>query len=378
MYSKSKDTHVKKMHATKKLQETLLYKEAIGNLQSYYQLSLKKEQKQQSYSKRICRINKNTGEVTSPIFSFEKHHKTYTKTMMQKITVLEHTAKELDLVPIFMTITLPSKYHPFAGRMNKGKYTYTNINPNFSFDFTCEAINSGYRELNTLFRTFYKRVKGIVGQVIYIKVFEPHITMIPHLHVLFFVEKYMLQSVSEEFEKLVFENELEQVDFSESSCKDDIRSASAYMRKYITKELNSGEDAFEARVIDGWKKEHKIRIISTSNTELSTLLYQKIYFNIPPHIKELMNKYMERKKISFFQFLQWNTQIIETLVKEEKYGTEIEKKVINTFQIFRIEIHKTRKRKNGVLVYNTEGLVIRFLEKVIYDKKNYVTERILP
>lgn len=366
------------MHATKKLQETSLYKEAISNLQSYYHLSLKKEQKQQSYSKRICRINKNTGEVTSPIFSFKKHHKTYAKTMMQKITVLEHTAKELDLVPIFMTITLPSKYHPFAGRMNKGKYTYTNINPNFSFDFMCEAINSGYRELNTLFRTFYKRVKGIVGQVIYIKVFEPHITMIPHLHVLFFVEKYMLQSVSEEFEKLVFENELEQVDFSESSCKDDIRSASAYMRKYITKELNSGEDAFEARVIDGWKKEHKIRIISTSNTSLSTLLYQKIYFNIPPHIKELMNKYMERKNISFFQFLQWNTQIIETLVKEEKHGTEIEKKVINTFQIFRVEIHKTRKRKNGVLVYNTEGLVIKYLEKVIYDRENYYTERILP
>jgi hypothetical protein len=113
---------------------------------------------------------------------------------------------------------------------------------------------------------------------LYVKVVEVHKTFLPHFHILFYVEKSEIKIIKKIFDKINIEFSLAQSDFE--VIKTNINRASKYILKYVLKSLNSNEDYYKARLIDGWKRQYKIRMITMSNLDLSLYEFRTIYYGL--------------------------------------------------------------------------------------------------
>ena len=119
------------LYSNTKLQKTKRYEEYQTLKDKYYKLSLTKEQGQQSFLKyNMILRNQSTNEVLDINYNFEKYYKKYTKSIEQKIYTIEAIAKEKNLVPVFITLTLPTQYHPFKSIKYKDKRLYCSKSSN--------------------------------------------------------------------------------------------------------------------------------------------------------------------------------------------------------------------------------------------------------
>jgi hypothetical protein len=192
---------------------------------------------------------------------------------------------------LFITLTLPSSFHPFKSVATPTGRLYVEDNKDFAFSSIKEAVSCGYKELNNIYQTFYKRVKNYVkNDLYYIKAIENHSTMIPHLHLVLYFPLDKLDFVKAVFKRVVEHFKLNRTDLEEVVFKDNINYASKYLLKYIIKDLNNGSDIFKARVLDGWKRYHKIRVLTSSLLPLNVMVYKKIYSAV---------SLIEKNKISF-------------------------------------------------------------------------------
>ncbi|MEA2017041.1 MAG: replication endonuclease [Campylobacterota bacterium] len=275
---------------TKKLQEHKLYKELQQNLKDYYNLSLHKEHKQKTYLKKFNFKNCRSGEVIKLDYDFEQKYKEYSKTTQQRVSTISAMAHRKEFVSVFITFTLPSEYHPFKSIKKGNERLYTSINPDFSFNSIDEAVSQGYKHLNKIYQTFYKRVKNYTkNDLYYVKAIEQHNSTIPHLHLLIFFPLEKAEFIKTTFKRVVNHFNLTVVDYQSTNFNESISYASNYLLKYITKDLNSGADYFQARVLDGWKRKHKIRVLSNSNLPLTLKIYKQIYHSISNIEKKRLN-----------------------------------------------------------------------------------------
>ena len=367
------------LNATKRLQNTNEYKEFEELKHSYYKLSLKKEQNQQSFFKRMLIKNEDSGELFSLNHSFEKYYKNYTKSIEQKVYAIEKIAKDRGLAPIFITLTLPSDYHPFQSINHKGKRKYVALNENFAFDDIETAITDGYQYLNHIYRTFYKRVKNSVKDLLYVKVVENHQTMIPHFHVLFYVKIEKNKIIKKIFDNIQIEFNLSQTDFEfannelqevdTKNVKTGINRASKYIMKYIVKTLNDGSDYHKARVLDGWKRHHKIRTITMSNLPLSMAEYRAIYHNLDEDSKNELLEEARAKEVNLFYYILKNMFKVKKIYKDnsvklKKYGNIDNAKIIFFASVTRF---KTRVGYR----YTTNSFTLFINHKLIYEKQQF-------
>jgi len=277
-----------------------------------YYYSLESEKKQTNYVKNLQNIkNVKTGEVIKLQFNYESKQKEYVKTIEQKVHALVTLAKSESLMPIFLTLTLPSKYHPFKTLKN-GKMI---PNKNYKFEKLEDAIIEGYQELKGIYRIFYKRLKSHSKNIYFIKVVEPHKSLIPHMHVLLFVKENKIDTTKKLFYKVCQENKFQRVEFDESLLTENINNAVGYIMKYILKTLNSNDEFFK-RWQDGWRKKHKIRACELSNLAISIEIYKKLYYNLPEDTKESIQKEIEKNNQSFFEYFIKHTTI-EQITYEE-------------------------------------------------------------
>ncbi len=363
------------IYATKHLQITQRYQELTQNMKSYFELSLEKEHKQKSFLSRINWHNLTTGEIFKLDYQFDREYKKYIKLLEQKVSAIEQSAKEQGYVSVFMTFTLPSKFHPFKS-VKKGKgRLYVSLNNNFEFDSIQEAITCGYRFLNELLRKFYKRVKNYVcEEFLYVKVFEPHATTIPHVHYLVFFPLKHFEAVKGVYQRIVDFYGLNQSDFEVPKFRDNITYASRYLLKYITKNLQNGHDYFHIRSIDGWKRTHKIRVITSSFLGLSHFLYQKIYYALTSEVKSHIEALIKEQKIPYYLYFQKNCYINKTVNQIENTST---KTVKSTFgqpkALFTIELKTNRIRApNHTLAYRITDIHIKYQQKLLYKKANLI------
>jgi len=367
------------LKATKRLQQTQRYKEFVQLRDDYYHTSLKKEHNQQSYLKNMTLRNDVTGELLQLNHSFEKYYKNYTKSIEQKVYALEKIARDDDLVPIFITLTLPSRFHPFQSVRHSGKRNYVALNESFGFESIEEAISTGYKYLNHIYRTFYKRVKLQVKELLYIKVVEQHKTLIPHFHILFYVKKEKNKIIEKIFDNLINEFELSQTDLEfigdelhevdTKSVKTGINRASKYITKYIVKNLNDNADFFNARILDGWKRHHKIRIITMSNLPLSMAEYRAIYHNLDKEIKEELLNEAKKQDMSLFSYILENMFKLRKLQKNEaiaikKHGN-IDKAKIHFFA------NVTRYKRQVGYAYSLDSFTLFINHNLTYEKSQY-------
>jgi hypothetical protein len=372
------------LYTNKRLQKTNRYKKYNALIDKCYKTSIEKEKKQQEFYKKVEFANLKTGESYQITHSFEKYYKKYTKSIEQKIYTIEALARKKGLIPVFITLTLPSEFHPFRSIEYKKNRLYTNLNPDFSFDSIAMAIKTGYDYLNTVYRILYKRVKNKVSNLMYIKVVEAHKTMIPHFHILFFIPKEENKILFKEFVKIINEFELNQTDFSQTSelkeniidCnyKTNINHAAKYVMKYITKNLKNGADIFYARVLDGWKRIFKIRMITTSNLPLTLVEYRTIYYALDSEIKEALLKEAKVKQINLFYLILENLAKITTIKNMNDTIKRYRSLLRNRFIILKKIIRRQTDRGGYSYIINSFTF---FIDRVpIYKKQKHIKKYI--
>ena len=282
--------------------------------QELYKYSLHKEKQQSNFLRNQQNLkNVKTGEVLSLKYSFDFKQKEYVKTIEQKVNALVSIAIEQNLNPIFITLTVPSKFHPFKTLKNGVNVT----NKNYKFVKLDDAIVEAYEELKTIYRTFYKRLKNCSKNIYYIKITEPHKSLIPHMHILIFVENEHLSNTKKLFIKIYKEYKLQRVDYDESILNDNLHNAVGYIMKYVLKTINSNDEFFK-RWLDGWRKKYKIRACEMSNLPISVEVYKKLYYNLPKDLKESLQKEIESNNQSFFEYFIQNTEVHQIIYSEKE------------------------------------------------------------
>lgn len=246
------------------------YSEYIAKLTtSYVQSSMKRADKLNKYLEHISIKNKFTGEVHNLRSDFLGTAKDdYLWLVFQSVYMQNKLGS--DYQAVFMTVTLPSTFHPYITykRGKKLKNPIKNKRYNDSLSTGGDRLNKFFRDLYKDFKVGRKRVK-----LHYQKVIEPHKTFVPHLHALVYVEPQYTLAFQKHFQNMLKKHYLgKQNDFE--VIKDQKRSAT-YLLKYIKKNLD-GSNQHLAHMIDGWKKDNKIRIYTHSQISIPKFIFQKL------------------------------------------------------------------------------------------------------
>lgn len=372
-----------KGHYSKKLQNnSILYTELQENQKLYYEHSFEKENKQKSFLKYNQFINTKTGETLQLDYDFEKKYKEYSKITEQRALTIQELAKRKGFCSVFITLTLPSSYHPFKSIQTPKGRLYVEENEDFQFFTLKEAVESGYKKLNSIHQIFYKRLRNYVkNDLFYIRSVEHHGSMIPHCHLVLYFPVDCLDYVKNLFKKVVKEFELDRVDFEQVSFKNNINYASKYLLKYIIKDLNNGSDIYKARVLDGWKRYHKIRVLTTSVLPLNTMIYKKIYssvsfveknkiiFKINDNIvsmKEKIDNEVQKMGVPLYLYFQDNFSIQKIILDKNN-----ERKITNkgkTNSLFKVEFTSEKKTN----YYKIKSFQVLFDNQIIYKKNKFI------
>ncbi len=282
--------------------------------QELFFYSINKEKQQSNYLKNQQNLkNIKTGEVLTLKYSFDSKQKEYIKTIEQKANAIVSLAVTQDLKPIFITLTVPSEFHPFKTLKNG----IIVENKNYKFVKLDDAIIEAYTKIRDIYRIFYKRLKSYSKNIYYIKITEPHKSLIPHMHILLFVENKHLLNTKKLFIKIYKEYKLQRVDYDESILNDNLHNAVGYIMKYVLKTINSNDEFFK-RWLDGWRKKYKIRACEISNLPISVEVYKKLYYNLPKDLKESIQKKIESNNQSFFEYFIKNTEVHQIIYKKEE------------------------------------------------------------
>lgn len=375
--SKEKDTF------KNKLQEHLEMK------LSCIKTSLQREHNHNSFTKRLNIVNISNGEITN-VSSYVKSQIKNNQALNQKTSALIEIALKLGLTSVFITLTNPSEYHPFISNGQGDKFVRRN--PNFKFETIDAAIKEGYKNLNKIFRNFYKRTKELSKNIYYICCFEPHKSGIPHIHLLLFINEEYITDL-----KKVFSNQVKTYKLKKTDCKilNDAKKESslvaAYIKKYMFKTLETSNDNSEdkqlkqsySRYIDGWKKKYKIRQFKMSNLPLNLDIYKKLYHSLDrDYLNQLIKKLSTENK-SLFKYFMENINITKTvhnldtntfIQKENSLNTISEKEfevVIYVEEqskyIAAKDINKKFQKITQFVIYHN----VNNETNLIYDKQNY-------
>ena len=283
-----------------------------------------------------------------------------------KCKELERITKEEDLEPIFITLTNPSEFHPFI--TSKDKTKFVELNPNFNFLNLEDSIDESYINVNKIFREFYKNVKKRENKEMkFIKMIEPHRSLICHLHRILYIKKGTYLNVQEKFNRIKEKFELEQCKLERLT---DSRGSS-YIIKYLLKN-NKTEDI---RKFDGYKKNHNIRIFTMTNLPLSTTIFKKLYYSnkelnlkIIEDIKNGVSKYQ-----NLYHFYTKNTEIkeIKQDIKEKNLFKFFNKENKKMFLVFK----KTKTEENEIFKKDKKLIEEKYiseeeLKKLYFYKKD--------
>lgn len=192
-------------------------------------------------------------------------HRYYSE-VQNRVNTLIGEAERKELVPLFMTITLPSEYHPFK-LVNK-KFVR---NPKFNGTPPREAVKALTKRFAKLRNDRALREIGKENRIYY-RVNEPHKSGTPHTHILYYVPKESANRVISVFKRLYKEQG--------NDIRFDLRNAGAYVMKYINKTLPKAKNeklSEKDRYLNAWYSQHGITRFSSSRTLAPLYLYRLLY-----------------------------------------------------------------------------------------------------
>ncbi len=256
----------------------------------YINIDKKLELQKAFIKNRVFEFGDESKSVLDFTYSANLNPNKYFAEMNNRINSIFEYTKELNLKPIFCTITAPSKYH----QTDKNKKLL--ISPNQ----TAKDMTQIFNKFTNL-QIFQKMKKIYNHGLIYFRVYEPHKSGVPHLHAMLFVPKdYILPIKNKFFEyftnKVKWGNNKKSLDFkytfyNKNAMGDLTGGAIAYMIKYITKTFKNERN--ETHKAWYWYIKNRVIRFLSSRTLASLEVYRKIrYF-----FKNLPNSYLYVSKL---------------------------------------------------------------------------------
>ena len=192
-------------------------------------------------------------------------HRYYAE-VQNRVNTLTGEAERKGLVPIFMTITLPSEYHPFMLR-NKKLLT----NPKFDGTSPRDAVKALTKRFARLRNDRALRDIGKDNRI-YFRVNEPHQSGTPHTHILYYVPKDSVKRVISAFRRLFPQKG--------NDIQNNLRNAVAYVMKYINKTLPKSKNeklSKKDKYLNAWYSHHRVTRFSSSRTLAPLYLYRLLH-----------------------------------------------------------------------------------------------------
>jgi len=341
----------------------MCYKKFLINSQQYYfKYSLNLSERSKKYLSRIRVVDKKLNIKYPVKYDFLKKYRNDYLWYLFVSDYLQKQAKNDNKVAIFLTVTLPSEYHPFKTLKN-GKHI-----KNKSYDD--KIIFEGYKKLQKSFRYLYSSFKVNRKSVRFkfIRVVEPHSDFTPHLHSIVFIDKEHIQQFERHFLNTIKLFSLgKQYKFE---IIKNIDASISYLLKYVRKNLYSNDER-DARIFDGWKRANKIRVFLHSQISVSRELYNIVsrYCNLD--IKNLYSDIIDYKELwQSGTFTNYN--ILELLKHFVSYSINFyddknqlynQKKHSAKNTRYHIEINKKRLKNRKFKEYETLLSLIDFFKK---------------
>jgi hypothetical protein len=234
--------------------------------------------KQRSYINNLIikdKLNNNTIKVKDIVMSaYHSPHKYYGE-VQNRINSLMQYARENNLEPLFMTITLPSEYHPKKTTMS-GKLI---ANPKYNGASTKESS----KELTRLFARLRhdRSMKDLPKeQRVYFRVTEPHKDGTPHAHILLCIPRERIERVIAAFHRLYKQNIKSDSPNDIQKITDEINNAVSYIMKYINKTLPLSKQenkTIEDDYRNAWYSSNRIIRFLTSRTLAPLSVYRLVH-----------------------------------------------------------------------------------------------------
>ena len=226
---------------------------------------LKKQKQFLDFSFIYDRINHTKIPLADIFISANHSPNRYYSEIQNRVNTLSTLAKDRGLKAVFMTLTLPSEYHPFR---NGGSMP----NPNYNGTTPKDAV----KELTKMFsRLRHDRAlkDGLTKENrIYFRVNEPHKSGVPHTHVLMFIPHDRVDRVKKAFKRLF--------DIRANDIQDDIQNSTSYVMKYINKTLPlSKQDKLSEKdkYLNAWYSHNRVIRFHCSRTLAPLNIYRLLH-----------------------------------------------------------------------------------------------------
>ena len=340
--------------------------------------SFSKEHKVNNYIKKINVLNRNTG-IVSNVGDYQSQISKRSHNNLQKSSTIVNTSIQKGLIPIFITLTLPSRFHPFTSKEVKKRVVFFK-NKNFDFKNISTSIKEGYQLLSQTHRSFYKRLKNVDKELTFINCVEYHKSFIPHMHLLLFVRPELVDSVKQRFLSTIQKFQLTRTDFQVIDNDFNIEIVSSYIRKYMFKSLTLKDDTqdvktnklTENRKFDGYLKLFKIRQFRMNQLKLSLEIYNKVYYSLNKEFKTKIIEKITPLKKSLFQFIMENIKITKRVISVSSLTLQQSQfSLNNTPKIFEVIVNSIKNtnisKVVNLLIYQT----IDDEKRLIYNKQDF-------
>ncbi len=217
------------------------------------------------------RINQNSIPLGDLIISANHTPERYYAEIQNRVNTLTTIAKQKNLKPLFMTLTLPSEYHKHKILQRQGIPDKLVPNPKYNGISAKESV----KVLTKMFAKLRhdRSLKELSKeQRIYFRVNEPHKDGTPHTHILMFIPQERIERVKKAFKRLF--------DDRANDIQDDIEDATAYVMKYINKTLPLSKQqnlSEKEQYLNAWYSKHRIVRFNSSRTLAPLSIYRILH-----------------------------------------------------------------------------------------------------
>lgn len=302
------DSYLSSLTTYKKVVDINHKKKIYGLTKSDYlevQEKLRKQNSFLEYNYIYDKISSSHISLKDLVISANHNSDRYYALIQNRINTLTNEAKEKNLYPIFMTLTLPSEFH----KMKMDKQTNTLIkNPKYNDITPKEAV----KHLTKMFSKLRhdRSLKELSkDERIYFRVNEPHKNGTPHTHILLFVPKSNVNRVVTAFKRL-FDNKANDI-------QTDIKNATSYVMKYINKTLPLSKKenlSKKEKYLNAWYCKHRIVRFNCSKTLAPLSLYRLLYDKF--NLKELTTL-VKKKSLAIFVLQTNRNKVMEIFLGDE-------------------------------------------------------------
>lgn len=199
----------------------------------------------------------------------------YIAEVNNRVSSLYRYALKRKLKNVFLTITLPSEYHPKKTIFKNGKKVKVIDNPKY-IDDEQHKPRAAAKELSKIFKRLqdlraYRNIS--TEDKVYFRVYEPHKDGTPHLHASIFLPDYAIEPFVAAVQAWAYKNGLNR---AQIKIETDIKNPVAYLMKYILKTFDDlRQDKENITDLTLWYIVHGICRFYTSRTLISLEIYKK-------------------------------------------------------------------------------------------------------